>query len=142
MTDVADKKRQLLFGIFALIMVIGVGGVVIALLTSSGSDDPGGSTPGASVDPLSVDGVCRSDRVIKYGVSAGPKESVEFTATAAAEPWLGKGEASQTTSVDDKTKLVALAKPGKEPREVLTLKQDANGWHIASIMPVANTELK
>ena len=37
--------------------------------------------------------------------------------------------------------------PGKPPQQNIflisqTYVQDANGWHVASILPVANTELK
>lgn len=130
MTDDAARKRKALLLIVGAIAAIGVIGTAIAL---SVGDDPAGPVeqPAASVDPFSAAGLCRSDQVVTYAVETREATSA-FTATAATEQWVGKGEAARTTSVGEDTKLVGVGKPGELPRQVLTVRREQAGWQITS----------
>ena len=130
MTDEQQHKRRVLIAIIAAVGLIGLVGVTVALV-ADGDGSPGAfTTPGASFDPLSVEGKCRSEGIARFEVAPDPKAAPEFTATGAVERWVGKGETSQTTNTGDDSKLVAIGKDGDLPRVVLTVKRTDGEWAI------------
>jgi len=132
-TDAEKRKlRRVLIGIISGIALIGVVGVLIALNVSPEDADPIAVAPetAPTVDPLSTQGLCQSERVVDYDVAVRPKRAGELTTTAAAEPWLLDGESSLSTSTGSSTKLVALGRPGAPPREVLSVRRSARGWVV------------
>lgn len=131
MTDEHQRKRRVLIAIIAVVAVIGAAGVTISLLVGDDTSTPSGALlPTETFDPLSVEGQCRADHVATFQVAYKKEPVTALTATAAVEPWLRAGETSQTTSTGDTAKLVALGRPGKDPREVLTLAKAAQGWRV------------
>lgn len=132
MTDEARKKRLALIGIVAGVLLIGVVGGTVALL--SGDESTDGDVviaPGAGLDPRSIEGICRSEGVSRFEVAPDPKAQPELTATGAVEPYVGKSELSVTTSVGEDEKLVAIGDRGALPRVVLTVKRADGVWSIA-----------
>lgn len=132
MSDDPTNKRRVLVATIAVVALIGLGGVTIALLVGDGTGSAPGavSTPGASVDPLTVEGQCRSDAVAKFAVTADPKAAPQFTATGAVEKWVDTGENSQSTNIGENTKLVSISKVGELPRVVLTVERKDGAWAI------------
>jgi len=131
MTDEQQNKRRVLIAIVAVVAVIGLGGVVVALLVGDGDGDAVAfSTPGASIDPFSTEGLCRSAGIATFAVAADPGATPELTATGAVRPWVRDGETSTSTSTGEDTKLVSVSKPGELPRVVLTVQRSGTGWVI------------
>ena len=132
MTDEQQNKRGVLIAIITVVLVIGLGGVVVALLVDDGDGTSTAfSTPGASIDPFSTEGLCRSAGIASFAVATDPGSAPELTATGAVQPWIGDGETSTSTSTGEDTKLVSVSKPGELPRVVLTVRRSGSGWTIA-----------
>ncbi|MET3962387.1 hypothetical protein ABIE44_002321 [Marmoricola sp. OAE513] len=130
MSEESANPRRVLFGIIGAIVLIGVIGFAIS---RSVDDEPEGGTsvvePGANVDKFSAEGICAADAVVRFDVETSAK-SGSFTATAAVEKWLGANETARSTNIDEDTKRVGLAEPGKQPRVVLTVKRTDNLWRV------------
>ncbi|MCX6396618.1 MAG: hypothetical protein NTV23_09040 [Propionibacteriales bacterium] len=128
MTADVQRQRRALLAIVAVVALIGLGGVTIALLADDGGDPTAVGAPGVSVDPLSAEGQCGSDRVARYAIAFN--RPARLTATAAAAPWVRPGETTRSTSSGESGKLVTIGRPAEPPREVLTLRKGARGWQI------------
>lgn len=125
------RQRRFITAVLVGVIVVGVVGMLAAFLITDDGDSPTSfSTPGASFDPLSVAGKCRSEGVVRFEVTPDPAAAAEFTATGAVEKWVEKGETSQTTNTGDDSKLVAIGKDGKLPRVVLTVERKDAAWVV------------
>lgn len=130
MSDDSTNKRRVLVATIAVVALIGLGGVTLALLVDEESSSDALTTPGATIDPLTAEGQCRAAALVKFEVTADPKDAPEFTATGAVEKWVAPGENSQSTNVGEDTKLVSISKPGELPRVVLTVQRQDGRWAI------------
>lgn len=128
-----DRSRQRRFITAVLVGVIAVGilGMLAAFLITDDGDAPGTvSRPGATIDPLSVEGKCRAAAVVRFEVTQDPGAAAEFTATGAVEPWVEKGENSLTTNTGKDSKLVSIGENGELPRVVLTVERQDAAWVV------------
>jgi hypothetical protein len=133
MTDEPGKRRRVLIGIFAVIALIGLIGTGIALSVSNKDTITPATTtsPSGGVNPLSLAGICGSASTASYVVVPDKQVRREFTATAAAQPWLRSGESQVTTRTGAVTTMVAIGKAAQPPREVLIVTKTGVQWQVS-----------